>query len=88
MDVQALRDDVLTAYPATWLNVPPPFLQRRWSRTRHLPRRAGSMEHSGSGEQGLYRFDANETGYTISTDEGDNRGHGEGGGRSRAEVFL
>ena len=27
----------------------------------------------GSGEQGLYRFDANETGYTISTDEGDNR---------------
>ena len=34
---------------------------------------AGSMEHSGSGAQGLYRFDANETGYTISTDEGDNR---------------
>ena len=40
-----------------------------WRRAR----RVGSMEHSGSGAQGLYRFDANETGYTISTDEGDNR---------------
>ena len=54
--------------PANW--PPPHFIAGktlRWEGA-HL------MEHSGSGEQALYRFDGvDETGYTVSTDEGDNR---------------
>ena len=60
---------VISEMPAWWPPAPPHFIagkKLRWSGTQ-------LMEHSGSSEQGLYRFDANETGYTISTDEGDNR---------------
>ena len=60
---------VISDMPANWPPAPPHFIAGktlRWEGA-HL------MEHSGSGEQALYRFDANETGYTISTDEGDNR---------------
>ena len=61
---------VISEMPSFWPPAPPHFIAGktlRWSGT-HL------MEHSSSGEQALYRFDgADETGYTISTDEGDNR---------------
>ena len=61
---------VISEMPSNWPPAPPHFIAGktlRWSGT-HL------MEHRGSGEQALYRFDgADETGYTISTDEGDNR---------------
>ena len=41
-----------------------PTGRRRWAGTQ-------LMEHSGSGEQALYRFDGvDETGYTVSTDAG------------------
>ena len=76
---------VICDMPANWPPAPPHFIagkKLRWAGT-HL------MEHSGSGEQALYRFNgADETGYTVSTDEGDNRGHGESVRRTRAEVFV
>ena len=60
---------VISDMPSFWPPPPPHFIAGktlRWEGTQ-------LMEHSGGGEQALYRFDANETGYTISTDEGDNR---------------
>ena len=61
---------VISDMPSFWPPAPPHFIagkKLRWEGT-HL------IEHSGSGEQALYRFDgADETGYTVSTDEGDNR---------------
>ena len=61
---------VISEMPSNWPPAPPHFIagkKLRWSGT-HL------MEHSGSGEQALYRFDgANLAGYDIPTVEGDNR---------------
>ena len=58
---------VISDMPALWPPAPPHFIagkKLRWEGT-HL------MEHTGGGEQALYRFDgADETGYTVSTDEG------------------
>ena len=55
--------------PALWPPSPPHFIagkKLRWEGT-HL------MEYTGGGEQALYRFDgADETGYSVSTDVGDN----------------
>ena len=61
---------VISEMPAWWPPPPPHFIagkRLRWSGTQ-------LMEHRGSGEQALYRFDgADETGYTVTTDAGDNR---------------
>ena len=61
---------VISEMPAWWPPAPPHFIagkKLRWSGTQ-------LMEHSGSSEQGLYRFDgADETGYTVTTDAGDER---------------
>ena len=61
---------VISDMPSFWPPPPPHFIagkKLRWSGTQ-------LMEHRGGGEQALYRFDgADETGYTVSTDEGDNR---------------
>ena len=60
---------VLSDMPANWPPAPPYFIagkKLRWEGT-HL------MERTTDGEEALYRFDgANEAGYTVSTDEGDN----------------
>ena len=62
---------VMSGMPAGgWPPAPPHFVagkKLRWDGTR-------LMEHTGTGEQALYRFDgANEAGYTIPATEGDNR---------------
>ena len=61
---------VISEMPSNWPPPPPHFIagkKLRWEGTQ-------LMEHSGSGEQAIFRFDgADETGYTVSTDEGDNR---------------
>ena len=61
---------VISEMPAWWPPAPPHFIagkKLRWSGTQ-------LMEHSGSSEQALYRFDgADETGYTVTTDAGDER---------------
>ena len=61
---------VISDMPSFWPPPPPHFIAGktlRWEGTQ-------LMEHSGSGEQALYRFDgADETGYTVTTVEGDNR---------------
>ena len=58
---------VISDMPALWPPAPPHFIagkKLRWEGT-HL------MEYTGGGEQALYRFDgADETGYTVSSDEG------------------
>ena len=60
---------VLSGMPAKWPPAPPHFVagkKLRWDGTR-------LVEHTGTGEQALYRFDgANEDGYSIPTTEGDN----------------
>ena len=60
---------VISEMPSFWPPAPPHFIAGktlRWDGT-HL------MEHRSSGEQALYRFDgADETGYTVTTDVGDN----------------
>ena len=60
---------VISDMPAFWPPAPPHFIagkKLRWEGT-HL------MEYRAGGEQALYRFDgADETGYTVSTEEGDN----------------
>ena len=60
---------VISDMPSFW-PPPPHFIagkKLRWDGTQ-------LMEHRGGGEQALYRFDgADEAGYTVSTDEGDNR---------------
>ena len=61
---------VISEMPAWWPPAPPHFIagkRLRWSGTQ-------LMEHSGSSEQAIYRFDgANLAGYDIPTVEGDNR---------------
>ena len=61
---------VISEMPSFWPPPPPHFIagkKLRWSGT-HL------MEHRGGGEQAILRFDgADETGYTVTTVEGDNR---------------
>ena len=61
---------VISDMPALWPPAPPHFIagkKLRWEGT-HL------MEHTGGGEQALYRFDGpDETGYTVSTDVGEDR---------------
>ena len=61
---------VISEMPSNWPPAPPHFIAGktlRWEGT-HL------MEHSGSGEQAIFRFDgANRAGYDIPTVEGDNR---------------
>ena len=60
---------VISEMPSFWPPPPPHFIagkKLRWSGT-HL------MEHRGSGEQAILRFDgADETGYEIPATEGDN----------------
>ena len=61
---------VISDMPALWPPAPPHFIagkKLRWEGT-HL------MEHTGGGEQALYRFDGpDETGYTVSTEEGNDQ---------------
>ena len=61
---------VISDLPAFWPPAPPHFIagkKLRWEGT-HL------MEYTGGGEQALYRFDGpDETGYTVSSDEGNDR---------------
>ena len=61
---------VLSGMPTNWPPAPPYFIagkKLRWQGP-HL------MERTADGEEALYRFDeANETGYSVSTDEGDNQ---------------
>ena len=61
---------VISDMPALWPPAPPHFIagkKLRWEGT-HL------MEYRAGGEQALYRFDgADETGYTVSTDKGQDR---------------
>ena len=61
---------VISEMPSNWPPAPPHFIAGktlRWSGTQ-------LMEHSGSGEQAIFRFDgANRVGYDIPTVEGDNR---------------
>ena len=61
---------VLSDMPDNWPPAPPLFIagkKLRWQGT-HL------MERTSDGEQAIFRFDGdNETGYEISTDEGDIR---------------
>ena len=58
---------VISDLPALWPPSPPHFIagkKLRWEGT-HL------MEYTGGGKQALYRFDGpDETGYTVSSDEG------------------
>ena len=75
---------VISEMPSNWPPPPPHFIagkKLRWSGA-HL------MEHSGSGEQAIFRFDGHGTSYDIPTVEGDNRGHSCGGAQSRAMVFF
>ena len=61
---------VISEMPSNWPPPPPHFIagkKLRWEGTQ-------LMEHSGSGEQAIFRFDgANRAGYDIPTVEGDNR---------------
>ena len=61
---------VISEMPSNWPPAPPHFIagkKLRWEGT-HL------MEHRGSGEQAIFRFDgANRADYDIPTVEGDNR---------------
>ena len=61
---------VISDMPANWPPAPPLFIagkKLRWQGT-HL------MQRTSDGEQAIFRFDgANETGYEITTDEGDIR---------------
>ena len=60
---------VISEMPSNWPPPPPHFIagkKLRWSGT-HL------MEHRGSGEQAIFRFDGHGTSYDIPTVEGDNR---------------
>ena len=61
---------VISDLPVLWPPAPPHFIagkKLRWEGT-HL------MEYTGGGEQALYRFDGpDETGYTVSSDEGNDR---------------
>ena len=60
---------VISEMPSNWPPPPPHFIAGktlRWSGTQ-------LMEHSGGGEQALYRFDGHGTSYDIPTVEGDNR---------------
>ena len=61
---------VISEMPSNWPPAPPHFIAGktlRWEGTQ-------LMEHSGSGEQAIFRFDgANRAGYDIPTVEGDNR---------------
>ena len=60
---------VISEMPFNWPPPPPHFIagkKLRWSGTQ-------LMEHSGSGEQAIYRFDGHGTSYDIPTVEGDNR---------------
>ena len=60
---------VISDMPSFWPPTPHFIAGKtlRWAGTQ-------LMEHRGSGEQALYRFDGtDETGYTVSTDEGDSR---------------
>ena len=61
---------VISEMPSNWPLAPPHFIagkKLRWEGTQ-------LMEHSGSGEQAIFRFDgANRAGYDIPTVEGDNR---------------
>ena len=61
---------VISEMPSNWPPPPPHFIAGktlRWEGTQ-------LMEHRGSGEQAIFRFDgANRAGYDIPTVEGDNR---------------
>ena len=61
---------VISEMPSFWPPPPPHFIagkKLRWEGTQ-------LVEHSGSGEQAIFRFDgANRAGYDIPTVEGDNR---------------
>ena len=60
---------VISEMPSFWPPAPPHFIagkKLRWSGTQ-------LMEHSGSSEQAIYRFDGHGTSYDIPTVEGDNR---------------
>ena len=60
---------VISDMPANWVPAPPHFIagkKLRWAGT-HL------MERTADGERSVFRFDgANDAGYTVETDEGDN----------------
>ena len=76
---------VISEMPSNWPPAPPHFIagkKLRWEGTQ-------LMEHSGSGEQAIFRFDgANRAELRHSDGGGRQPGHSCGGAQSRAMVFF